>query len=264
MNTSSRSRLLTILTQSWWFIASLLLCCVTNAQVAEPDKEAESLFKAAGDALNEDQNDRVREIVQQIITLRPDSVRALQRSAELLYLSGHVKESIPIFDKVIQLDPAIEPSNWQRGIALATNGDFERGAEQFKLHHDVNPDDVENSAWYFLCIAKSKNVEAARQTVINSRGDSRKPMMDVLKMLQGHETPEQVLAAVANSNDQAKFFGKLYVGLYYDSIGRSDDAERYLKSSLEHRAAVYMKLTAKVYLEERFQKSKDSDRNGKP
>ena len=55
----------------------------------------------------------------------------------------------------MELEPARTAHNWQRGIALATCGDFERAAEQFRVHHQVNPDDVENSAWYFLCVAKS-------------------------------------------------------------------------------------------------------------
>lgn len=234
------------------------------------NQEAAKLLRAAGDAQNAGDYKLVLEKCKAVVELLPKDVRVQQRAAELLYLSGNAKESVPVFDRVIELLPSRAADNWQRGIALATVGEFKRGAEQFKLHHDVNPDDVENSAWYYLCVAKSESVEAAKKTLIGSRGDRREPMMEILKMLQGRSTPEQVLEAAEKSSPvpelkvRAKFYADLYIGLYYDSIGREEDAVKFFKRSLEQGETGYMADTARVYLEHRFQKSKDSVPTAKP
>ena len=60
---------------------------------------------------------------------------------------------------------------------------FDDGAKQFELHKTVNPDDVENSAWHFLCVARSKGIESVRKGLIDVTGDSRIPMMKVQEML---------------------------------------------------------------------------------
>jgi lipoprotein NlpI len=189
----------------------------------------------------------------------------LQSVGETLYRAGASKRSLEYFDRVVQLQPRSAPYNWQRGLALCSVGRFEDGAEQFKTHHDVNPDDVENSAWYFLCVAKTKGTEAARETVIPSRGDGREPMMSILKMLQGKLQPEQVVqAAIDNTSEglrrkRALFYADLYIGLYYDSLGNSAEAERYLRRSLSRGDSGYMVDSARVYLQDRFAKNENKD-----
>jgi lipoprotein NlpI len=181
-----------------------------------------------------------------------------QQAARVVYLSGKAAESVPLFDRANELIPTIAPHNWERGIALGTCGKWAEGAQQFKLHHDVNPNDVENSAWYFLCVAKSEGLEAAKKSVIPSGGDGRQPMMTVLQMLKGTKTPKEVIeAAIANTSEgsgraDALFYADLYVGLYYDSLGDAENAKKYLLSSLKHGVKGYMVDTARVYLDARF------------
>jgi lipoprotein NlpI len=178
-----------------------------------------------------------------------------------MFLSGKVNESLVCFDKANQLDDQLAPHNWQRGVALGCVGRFAEGADQFQIHHDVNPNDVENSAWYFLCVAKSKNLDAAKASVIGSAGDRREPMMSVLKMLQGTLKPDEVLvAAKANTKEGpgrklALFYGFLYVGLYYDSIGESEKAAAALDQCIAHAEKDYMGRTAQMYREHRFAKT---------
>lgn len=187
-----------------------------------------------------------------------DGAAGLQRAAEILYCSGFSQESLPLFQQVVELVPESAPQNWQRGIALCSCGKWQAGAEQFKTHHDVNPDDVENSAWYFLCIAKIEGIDAARKTVIPSRGDGRQPMMSVLKMLKGELEPDLVSAAAiektppGRARKRAQFYADLYIGLYYDCLGDKPQAIRFLKRSLTYGITGYMADTARVYLGDRF------------
>lgn len=234
------------------------------------NRSAERLLRSAAEAQQRADGKATLQACLEVAELLPKNSRVQQRAAELLYLSGHVQQSLPLFDRAIELEPARAAHNWQRGIALATAGDFKAGAEQFKLHHEVNPDDVENSAWYFLCVAKTSGIESAKKSIIDSRGDPREPMMAILRMLRGDlqvaDVEKAAISASRGGNSDrgnlAKFYGDLYIALYYDSMGRSDDAVRYLQRSLSYKTAGYMTDTARVYLATRFPEAKNTDSNG--
>ncbi len=229
------------------------------------DQEAVLALRAAETLLEQEDYAGAAEKALEAAKLQENSPVVQQRAAEIAYLSGHPRDSLPLFQRVIELAPASAPQNWQRGIALCSCGKFEEGAAQFKIHHDVNPDDVENSAWYFLCIAKTKGVDAARETVIPSRGDGREPMMTVLKMLQGTVEPKEVIKAAEKNTStgarrkRAQFYADLYVGLYYDSLGDQEQAVKYLKRSQRYGIDGYMADTARVYLASRFPKLTKAD-----
>jgi lipoprotein NlpI len=235
-----------------WFVVANMSC-----MAQEPAKTAEGLLSQANSQLSRNAYDEAYRLAAEAAKQSPDSASVLQNAAEIMYLAGFSKESLPLFDRVVKLDPTSAPENWQRGIALCSCGEFERGAEQFKTHHDVNPDDVENSAWYFLCIAKTEGIDAARKTVIPSRGDSRQPMMSILKMLKGELEPKEVIAAAEATKLEgrqlsAKFYADLYVGLYHDSLGQEPQAIEALKRSQSYGISGYMVSTARVYLKDRF------------
>ncbi len=244
----------------------LALCSVsflapaTSCAADPPSVEAVKLLRRADSAYSDGKYAEAAEAAEKAAGLDPRSASTQQGAAQLLFLSGQVEKSLPYFDKANELDPMLAPDNWQRGVALGCAGKFEAGAEQFKIHHDVNPNDVENSAWYFLCVAKTKGIEAARATVIPSGGDAREPMMSVLKMLRGTLTPDEVLVAAKSntkegpSRKMALFYGFLYVGLYYDSIGEGDKASAALDSAIANGDKHYMGRTTQLYRELRFPK----------
>ncbi len=222
------------------------------------DWTAPAALSAASGALSAGELSKAINLAGKAAELDRDSFRIQQASAEILYLAGAPEESLAPFDRAVKLAPDIAPQNWQRGIALATCGKFEAGAKQFETHHKVNPDDVENTAWYFLCVAKSKGIEAARKSLIPSRGDPREPMMTILKMYNGKAEAKDVLAA-ADENTQpgsrrelARFYADLYIGLYWDAAGDAKQARKYLESSLKRKTGGYMFDTARVYLETRL------------
>ena len=224
-------------------------------------QKAASLLQAASNDLAADKYDEASRQALEAASLAKESGRIQQSAAEVLYLAGKAEESLPIFDRANALLAENAPHNWQRGIALGTCGKWAEGAAQFKQHHDVNPDDVENSAWYYLCVAKSEGLEAAKKSVIPSRGDSRQPMMAILQMLKGEKQPDEVLAVAAQAPEgprrkQSMFYGELYVGLYYDSIGKAAEAEKHLRASLKFDQDHYMSDTSRVYLQHRFPATK--------
>lgn len=161
--------------------------------------------------------------------------RALLERGIDAFLAGRIDESVTLFDRVAKEAPAIAPELWQRGIALYYAGRYADCRRQFESHRTVNPNDVENPAWHFLCVAKLESPARARAALLPVGPDQRSPMREVYQMFQGTLPPEKVLAAASDVSSQ--FFAELYVGLYYDALGNDSLALRHLRNSASDRFA---------------------------
>lgn len=146
------------------------------------------------------------------------SPREVMAKAVEDFRAGRVEQSAAGFDQLAKLIPGQAPELWQRGIAQYYAGRFRDCRDMFISHRTVNPADVENAAWHFLCVARAESPEAARKQILPVGPDARVPMREVYQMFQGRATPAQVLA-VAGSDPSAQFFGRLYVGLYLEATG---------------------------------------------
>ena len=146
--------------------------------------------------------------------------RQLLRQAESDFLAGRVEASVIGFDQVALVRPDAAPGLWQRGIALYYVGRFEDCRRQFESHRLVNPNDVENAAWHFLCVAKAEGAEAALAAILSVGPDSRPPMREIYDMFSGRLSPQEVLSA-AGEVPRARFYAHLYIALYHESLGRT-------------------------------------------
>lgn len=189
-----------------------------------------------------------------VVELAPESLVAYQRRGEDQFRLGHFPQSVADFDKVVELAPAREPHHWQRGISLYYAGEFRRGAKQFEDHQTVNPEDVENAVWHYLCVARSEGIEAARKRLIPIHSDSRVPMMQVYAMFAGKATPADVLRAAeagqpgAAEKRERLFYAHLYIGLYEEAAGHQDAAREHIHLAAEKYAVGgYMGDVARVH-----------------
>ena len=144
------------------------------------------------------------------------------------FLAGRVTESVTGFDRVAALAPQVAPQLWQRGIALYYAGRYQDCRTQFESHRTVNPNDVENPAWHFLCVSREQSVAAARAALLPVGPDQRSPMREIYQMFRGTMTPDAILK-VAGDEPSSKFFAELYVGLYYDATGDRTRALEHLR-----------------------------------
>jgi lipoprotein NlpI len=162
---------------------------------------------------------------------------------------GRIAESAAGFDRVAALLPDYAPQLWQRGIALYYAGRFKDCRAQFESHRTVNPDDVENAAWHFLCVARAGSAAKARAALLPVGPDLRKPMREIYQMFRGALTPDQVLEAAGNGDDMASFYAHLYVGLYYEATGDAKRALPHITAAADERYvdAGYMHMVARVH-----------------
>ena len=165
------------------------------------------------------------------------------------FLGGRLAESVAGFDTLARLDPDGAPQLWQRGIALYYAGRYKDCRLQFESHRRVNPNDVENAAWHFLCVARGESPQAARAALLPVGPDSRAPMRQVYEMFRGTLKPDDVMAA-AGERPESQFYAHLYVGLYAEAMGDKARALEHIKAAAEDRFAMggYMHTVARLHL----------------
>jgi lipoprotein NlpI len=183
-----------------------------------------------------------------VFLLLAQSPNELLRRGMERFQAGQVEESVRDFDQLARVDPAAAPHLWQRGIALYYLGRFKDCQAQFEQHRKVNPEDVENSAWHYLCTSRAESPVKARSILIPSTQDSRPPMLTVLSMYAGKASQDDVLREANKHDDTAKFFAYLYIGLYWEANGDRAKAAPWLQRAAEaSQNQDYMGAVARVH-----------------
>ena len=180
------------------------------------------------------------------IRLNPKVALAYQHRGSEHFKLGHIRESISDFERFLELSPDQAPHHWQRGISYYYAGQFQKGRAQFELHQTVNPNDVENAVWHFLCVARHENIGKARAALMPITGDSRPPMMQIHALFAGKGSVEKVLAAA--TDDTARFYAYLYLGLYFEALGDRAKSRDYIqRAAKEAPKKNYMGDVARVH-----------------
>ena len=184
------------------------------------------------------------------------SVVAAQAARDLLdravdeFEQGRFSASAATFDQVAKMVPDQAPQLWQRGIALYYARRYTDCRRQFESHRSVNPDDVENAAWHFLCVAREQAPDKARAALLPVGPDPRSPMREVYQLFRGSMTADDVLKA-AGDRPSAQFYAHLYIGLYSEALGRKDVALKHIREAASERYAAaggYMHMVAVVHV----------------
>ena len=186
-----------------------------------------------------------------ITVVLAQSPQALLDRAIDEFEQGRFAQSAATFDELAKLVPDEAPQLWQRGIALYYAGRYSDCRRQFESHRTVNPDDVENAAWHFLCVAREQAPDQARAALLPVGPDPRPPMREVYQMFRGALTADDVLEAAGN-RPAGQFYAHLYIGLYSEALGRKDLALRHIKEAASGRFAPvggYMHMVAEVHLQ---------------
>ena len=178
----------------------------------------------------------------------PENPRVLMALGGAKFKLGDARGAIEAFDAAAAADPELDPHLWQRGIAHYYAGRFRDGARQFEVHRSVNPQDVENSVWHFLCVAATEGLEVARDGLMPVRTDSRVPMAEILRLFAAEADPDEVFEAAEGNGPGAALYAHLYVGLYHEAAGdemlAGEHMARAVALRLEHH---YMWHVARVH-----------------
>jgi lipoprotein NlpI len=208
------------------------------AAKADPKSaEALQLLGAAQLALRE--NAAAVETFTALIKLDPKDSAARDRRGDAHLKLGKFTEAVADYDAFLKDKPKFAPEHWRRGIALYYAGKFEDGVKQFETHKTVNPEDVENAAWHYLCNVKVAGKEKSQKALIDVTQDTRVPMAEIQKLYAGKLKPEDVLAAAEKTKadtalgKSARFYANLYVALWYDAEGDAKKVRSHLTEAVE-------------------------------
>ena len=125
--------------------------------VAEANpRDAEAQFRLGEAALADRKDEMAAAAFTACLALEPNHTKALDRRGDVNLKLGKFAEAVADFDAYLKLKPTEGPYHWRRGIALYYAGKYAEGAKQFESHKAVNPEDVENAVWHFLCVAREK------------------------------------------------------------------------------------------------------------
>jgi lipoprotein NlpI len=222
--------------------------------IAENPKNAQSvLFQGILFLRNQEPAKAVTSFTK-ALELDPKAATAYQHRGEANFFLGHFKESVSDFDQALALEPDKKPYHWQRGISCYYARQYDEGRKQFEAHKAVNPNDVENAVWHYLCVARLAGVEKARSLLIPMEGDPRVPMKEIYALYAGKGKPEDVLkAAEAGSPSPSRlkdqlFYAHLYLGLYYEAQRNATEVRANIfKAASEASPGNYMGDVARVH-----------------
>ena len=225
---------------------------MTAASPAQEDVSVSGLRAQASQALTDGDPRGAIANANAMVRLAPDDPGTALQAADIYLRAGKAQTAVPLFDRYLKSHPEDSPQLWQRGIALYFIGEHEAAARQFEIHRTVNPNDVENAAWHFLCVAKAQSPAEAKAKLLPAPGDPRPPMAEVLEMFKTGDTKvviDKVESMPADSRQRAsaKFYGDFYLGLYADALGRADDAKKFMSEAAEKAPRNYMGDVARVY-----------------
>jgi len=190
---------------------------------------------------------------ERLAGMEPDSARISFDLGAARFRSGDVAGSVAAFERVAALEAHSRAQLWQLGISQYYARDFAGCAALFELHRTVNPQDVENSVWHFLCVAATRGFDAARTGLIPIDRDGRVPMMEVFALFGGSGSVQEVLDAAdiavrAGGGKGPEFYAHLYLGLYYEAAGDAAKSRVHITRAVQlKQSGNYMWQVARVH-----------------
>jgi tetratricopeptide (TPR) repeat protein len=183
-----------------------------------------------------------------IIQSNPYNPHAYVRRGMAYFKLAQIAASIQDFDRAEQLDSRLTPYLWQRGLSYYYAERFEDGALQFEIDLTVNSQDVEETVWRYLCLARCHGSEQAQATLLPVRNDPRRFMAAVYDLYAGNLQSDELLAIAARDGQRGEFYGHLYLGLYFEAWNHESQAKDHiLNAATQYNLDDYMWHLARVH-----------------
>lgn len=179
---------------------------------------------------------------------QPNNHNAYIQRGMFYFKLAKISESIQDFDTAEKLNSKITPYLWQRGLSYYYAERFAEGAEQFEIDLTVNAQDVEETVWRYLCIARYLGVSEARNSLLSVKNDPRRIMGSVYDLFAGNCTTDDVLNIGKSEGNKGNFYSHLYLGLYYEAGNNFELAQEYIvKAADTYKIDDYMWYLAQVH-----------------
>lgn len=172
------------------------------------------------------------------IAAAPSKVAGYSRRGDALFFLGRFKEAVADYDKMVELDAALEKPHWRRGIAWFYAKQYKQAAHQFEIYNSFDNVDRENGIWRFFSQARAYDIKTARKGLLKYKKDDREPFPDVYKLFSEELTGKPILkkinAAKISDTEREKrlFYAQLYIGLNHALHDRDEKAVNHLRAAV--------------------------------
>lgn len=217
-----------------------------NFTCGATSQTSEELLGRAVEAAERGRSAQAVELATRALAGNPELSYAYYLRGREHFRLGRVAESVADLEQYVRLRPDMEPRQWELGLSYYYAGQFEKGARQFEIYQTYHDNDVENSVWRYLCIARTDGTEKARSTLMPIRNDPRIPMMAVYDMFRGEGSPEKVLETARAGNpgpaqlEGRLFYAHLYIGLFLLAQGDEESGKTHILAAEKKRVRHYM------------------------
>ena len=224
----------------------LALGVFLNSNPAAMSQGAEELLNRAVQASEQGRSSESVELATGALARNPGLSYAYYLRGREHFRLGKISESVADLEEYVRLRPDMEPRQWELGLSYYYAGQFEKGARQFELYQTYHDNDVENSVWRYLCIARTEGTAKARSTLMPIRNDPRIPMMAIYDMFRGEGSPKKVLETARAGNpgpaqlEGRLFYAHLYIGLFLLAQGDGEGGKTHILASENKKVRHYM------------------------
>ncbi len=148
--------------------------------------------------------------------------------------------SLQDFNQAEKLNPQLTPYLWQRGLTYFYLGKYAQGARQFELDLSIQSQDIEETLWYFLCLAQLEGVDVAKECLLSVKYDPRLIIRQIYQFFAGQCNLSTVLKIAQEEGLRGLFYGNLYIGLYYEAYGNYERSQFHIQEAIKHKTNDYM------------------------
>ena len=185
----------------------------------------------------------------------PEDGPALHEKAIDLFHRKDFSAAVAEFDRAIRAGGRTHTADacWERGLALYYAGEPEKAREQFDAYHKVDPLDIENGLWRYLCVAARDGTDKAREALPAYERRTRAPFPALLDLYGGRGSIDAVIqeasaGATGARLDENLFYAHFYVAKHLQA--KKDAAARaHLEKALAKPVDHFMYACAKIEAE---------------
>src|SRR5204862_70271 len=107
---------------------------------------------------------------------------------DAFFKRGQFAKAAADYNKMVEIDKALDTGHWRRGIAWFYAGDYPKAAGQFEAYHSFDNVDRENGIWRYFSQAKAFGIPKAREGLLKYAKDDREPFPGLYQLFEGKTT----------------------------------------------------------------------------
>ncbi len=206
--------------------------------------------------------------VSKKLDAKPDDVPLLSKRGDLHFFRGEFAQSVRDYERMSELDSALDASHWRLGIAYFYAEQPQKSAKQFDKFFVTDDVDREAGLWRYIAQAPTLGTEKARAGLLKYKKDDREPLPTIYRLFEAELTPDDLLKSVdaklpQSVREQRLFYIELYLGLWHDAFKRPKEALPHFRAATANRwgrsasyGPNYMWHVARVHYERLAEKQK--------